>query len=207
MVGKLLAQLRQQWMGGLALFLVLTSGGAYALAGHNTVFSDDIVNGEVTGKDVANGTFVGANGTSAHVDRVFFADVVHSPPLTPTEIFSGGGLKLAAQCVLDDTGGLLRARLILDAHTATNNASIRTEWLKYGDSTPHLTLDSDFDTGDDYKPLVTDLVVSSGGTLSYASTSGNVVGVTFQADENVSSGGPLGGKNCFFGGVATTTAP
>jgi hypothetical protein len=31
----------------LALFLVLTGGTAIALDGHNTVFSDDIVNGKV----------------------------------------------------------------------------------------------------------------------------------------------------------------
>jgi hypothetical protein len=42
----------RQWTGLLALFLVLTSGTAYALAG--TVFSDDIVDGEVTTADVAD---------------------------------------------------------------------------------------------------------------------------------------------------------
>src|SRR6266545_4169132 len=38
---------------GLALFLVLTGGTAMALQGHNTVFSDDIVNGQVKEADVA----------------------------------------------------------------------------------------------------------------------------------------------------------
>jgi hypothetical protein len=37
----------------LALFLVLTGGTAVALDGSNTVFSDDITNGEVTNSDVA----------------------------------------------------------------------------------------------------------------------------------------------------------
>jgi hypothetical protein len=40
-------------MGALALFLVLTGGSAYALSGHNTVFSDDIVNGQVKRADLA----------------------------------------------------------------------------------------------------------------------------------------------------------
>ncbi len=44
----------RQWAGLLALFLVLTSGTAYALAGSNTVFSDDIVDGTVSSADVAD---------------------------------------------------------------------------------------------------------------------------------------------------------
>jgi hypothetical protein len=52
MLGKFFTHLRQQWMGGLALFLVLTGGSAYALTGSNTVFSDDIVDGEVRRPDV-----------------------------------------------------------------------------------------------------------------------------------------------------------
>lgn len=53
MLRKCLSHVRNQWMGALALFLVLTTGSAYALAGHNTVFSDDIVNGQVKADDVA----------------------------------------------------------------------------------------------------------------------------------------------------------
>ena len=44
--------LRNNVVGYLALFLVLTGGTAYALDGSNTVFSDDIVNGEVRTADV-----------------------------------------------------------------------------------------------------------------------------------------------------------
>jgi hypothetical protein len=49
MLARLLAQLRQQWMGALALFLVLTGGTAYAA---NTVLSSDIVDGEVKSVDI-----------------------------------------------------------------------------------------------------------------------------------------------------------
>ena len=49
MGSKFLAHLRRQWMGALSLFLVLTGGVAYAA---NTVFSSDIVNGEVKTADI-----------------------------------------------------------------------------------------------------------------------------------------------------------
>ncbi len=52
MLAKFCRSLAQQSAGLLALFLVLTSGTAYALAG--TVFSDDIVDGEVRSIDVAD---------------------------------------------------------------------------------------------------------------------------------------------------------
>src|SRR4051794_25125910 len=46
--------LRTQWMGALALFLAISGGSAYALSGHNTVFSDDIVNRQVKKGDLAD---------------------------------------------------------------------------------------------------------------------------------------------------------
>ena len=52
MARRLFAHLRQQWIGVVALLLVLTGGTAYALDGSNTVFSDDLVNGEVKGLDL-----------------------------------------------------------------------------------------------------------------------------------------------------------
>lgn len=51
MGSKFFVHLRRQWMGALALFLVLTGGVAYAA---NTVFSTDIVDGEVKSADLAN---------------------------------------------------------------------------------------------------------------------------------------------------------
>ncbi len=52
---RVLDHVRRQWIGTLALFLVLTGGTAYALDGQNTVFSDDIVNGEVKVADIGQG--------------------------------------------------------------------------------------------------------------------------------------------------------
>jgi hypothetical protein len=51
MLTRLLVHLRRQWMGALALFLVLTGGVAYAA---DTVFSTDIVDGEVKSADIGN---------------------------------------------------------------------------------------------------------------------------------------------------------
>ena len=52
---RVLDHVRRQWIGTLALFLALTGGTAYALDGQNTVFSDDIVNGEVKVADIGQG--------------------------------------------------------------------------------------------------------------------------------------------------------
>jgi len=51
MLSRLLADVRRQWMGALALCLVLTSGVAYAA---NTVTSADIVDGAVLSVDIGN---------------------------------------------------------------------------------------------------------------------------------------------------------
>jgi hypothetical protein len=55
MARKAWVHLRGQWIGVIALFLVVSGGSAYALAGHNTVFSDDIVNKQVKKGDLADG--------------------------------------------------------------------------------------------------------------------------------------------------------
>ena len=52
MAGTFLRHVRDQWMGALALFLVLASGTAYAA---NTVFSSDIVDGQVKTADLDGG--------------------------------------------------------------------------------------------------------------------------------------------------------
>ena len=44
MIRTVLAHLRAQWMGALALFLVLAGGTAYAA---NTIGTSDIINGQV----------------------------------------------------------------------------------------------------------------------------------------------------------------
>jgi hypothetical protein len=57
MLRRIGAHIRNQWIGTVALFLVLTGGTAMAvdgsLPGQNTVGSADIINGEVTQNDIA----------------------------------------------------------------------------------------------------------------------------------------------------------
>lgn len=68
---RVTAHIRNQWMGALALFLVLTGGSAMALGGTNTVFSDDIVNQEVKGADIKPNAVTGgkvANGSLSALD-------------------------------------------------------------------------------------------------------------------------------------------
>jgi hypothetical protein len=57
LVARLLAGLRE-WAGVVALFLVLTGGVAYAA---NTVFSSDIVNGEVKSVDIGDNQVQGVD--------------------------------------------------------------------------------------------------------------------------------------------------
>lgn len=53
MSSRLRNHIRGNLVGYVALFLVLTGGTAQALNGSNTVFSDDIVNGQVRTADIA----------------------------------------------------------------------------------------------------------------------------------------------------------
>ena len=53
-ISTILRTVGRQWLGVLAIFLVLSTGTAYALTGSNTVFSDYIVNGEVQNADVGS---------------------------------------------------------------------------------------------------------------------------------------------------------
>jgi len=52
LAARLVTNLRE-WAGVIALFLVLTGGAAYAA---NTVFSTDIVDGEVKTADISDAT-------------------------------------------------------------------------------------------------------------------------------------------------------
>jgi hypothetical protein len=97
---RIQAHIRSNVIGYIALFLVLTGGTAYALDGSNTVFSDDIVDGEVKSVDlqdlgVANadlaGNSVGSNkinnGGVANAD--LGADSVSSAKVTDGSLTGG----------------------------------------------------------------------------------------------------------------------
>lgn len=80
--------LGRQWVGFLALFFVLTTGSAYALAGHNTVFSDDIVNGTVKSIDVRDGSLRGSDVTD---DSLTGSDIEESTLGTVPDASTVGG--------------------------------------------------------------------------------------------------------------------
>jgi hypothetical protein len=77
-------------VGYIALFLVLSSGTAYALNGHNTVFSDDIVNGEVKTGDLKTGA---VNSAKVLDDSLTADDLAPSSvgfsEIDPSAFFSG----------------------------------------------------------------------------------------------------------------------
>ncbi len=98
MLSSFLANVRSQWMGALALLLVLTGGVAYAA---NTVYSTDIVNGEVKTIDIATGGVSTAD---------IATDAVTSAKIAPNHVLSSD--------VRDDTmtqGGLTAADLQPDS--------------------------------------------------------------------------------------------
>jgi hypothetical protein len=78
--------LRSNVVGYIALFVALTGGTAYALDGSNTVFTDDIVNGEVQTPDLANDAVRGAKIEDGQVTG---ADLAGNSVGTP-KIIDGG---------------------------------------------------------------------------------------------------------------------
>ena len=93
MGSKFLAHLRRQWMGALALFLVLTGGTAYAA---NTVLSSDIVDNQVFSADVRNDTL--SNGGLAAVD-------LRSGSVGPAEAAGLGSADIANGALNDEDVG------------------------------------------------------------------------------------------------------
>lgn len=63
------AYIRQHHVGLLALFLALTGGTAYALDGHNTVNSGDIINDQVKPADVRDDTLPGGGLSGADINE------------------------------------------------------------------------------------------------------------------------------------------
>jgi hypothetical protein len=85
--------IRSNVVGYIAIFLFAMSGTATALTGSNTVFSDDIVNGQVRNPDLADNSV----GTTKIADgRVFAAD------LAPDSVGSG---KVANESLTSDDLG------------------------------------------------------------------------------------------------------
>ncbi len=110
---RIRAYIRQQHVGLIALFFVLASGSAYALDGSNTVFSDDIVNGEVRQSDLG----VESVSSSRIVDGGVAGTDLAANAVTGAKVRDDtiGADDLDASA----TDGLARGRTIYDAEAGT----------------------------------------------------------------------------------------
>jgi hypothetical protein len=91
MLRKFGSHLRNQWIGTLALFLVLGGGTAYAVTqiDRNSVKSKQIVNGQVKEADLADA----ARGLSKVTTRsAYFTSGNGTASCNPGEVVTGGGV-------------------------------------------------------------------------------------------------------------------
>jgi hypothetical protein len=118
-------------VSSLSLFLVLTGGTAFALTGSNTVFSDDITNGQVKNGDVAanavgGGKVIDNSLGGADVTNLQSRDVADNS-LTGADIATGtiGGDKVGDGSLAgrDLAGGSIGTREITDISNNWQQAS------------------------------------------------------------------------------------
>jgi hypothetical protein len=189
MLRSILQGIRQQWMGALALFLVLTGGTASALDGHNTVFSDDIVNGEVKTSDLAPGSVSAAKLADGSVTlskiasgvldacpgRMHLLGAGHDLCIQTTNEATGGNWSDAAAACrtagfrLPSTAELLEAKSYLD----TLNTVGKFYW---SDDLDAVSMEEY--TAWAYYPLWSSGGVSGGGFLGAVATSSNSASLT-----------------------------
>ncbi|RHW24179.1 hypothetical protein D0Z08_26020 [Nocardioides immobilis] len=74
-----------QWAGFLTIFLVLSFGTAYALPGSNTIFSDDIVDGQVSTADVADESLTGRDARTL-ANRDIAADALTAGQISESSL-------------------------------------------------------------------------------------------------------------------------
>jgi hypothetical protein len=101
-------------VSSLALFLVLSGGTAFALTGSNTVFSDDIVDGDVTSDDIGSNAVkfpeldsTAVTGSKVRDGTLFGADVGNDS-LTGSDIVESTLAGVVKDCGLGAVEGALR---------------------------------------------------------------------------------------------------
>jgi len=97
---RILGHLRTHVIAYVALFFALTGGTAFALTGSNTVFTDDITNGEVKTADIGGGEVRSPDLLDGGVKATDIADGhVRSPEIAPDAVDSS---EIAANAVKGD---------------------------------------------------------------------------------------------------------
>jgi hypothetical protein len=97
---RILGHLRTHVIAYVALFFALTGGTAFALTGSNTVFTDDIVNGEVKTADIGGGEVRSPDLLDSGVKATDIADGhVRSLEIAPDAVDSS---EIAANAVKAD---------------------------------------------------------------------------------------------------------
>jgi hypothetical protein len=92
MANRISEHLRGNIVGYIALFLALTGGTAYALDGTNTVFSDDIVDGQVKAADLHTDSVGGVKVTDGSLTGADFADRSIGGQKIGTETLAGANV-------------------------------------------------------------------------------------------------------------------
>ena len=120
MIRTALAHLRAQWLGALALVLVLAGGTAYAA---NTVFSSDIVNGEVKTADLANNAVTAGkirNGQVGVADLAVPLNAQGDWTDTPTAATTSFKTVLTTTYTMSHDGVMVAQALVEADNTANN---------------------------------------------------------------------------------------
>jgi hypothetical protein len=122
MIRTAFAHLRGQWLGALALVLVLAGGTAYAA---NTVSSSDIVNGEVRTPDLANNAVTTAKVRNGQLTEDDLAFPLHrngtwtDSPFAATTNFK----TILTTSYTQSHNGLMIAQALVEADNTANNKS------------------------------------------------------------------------------------
>jgi hypothetical protein len=122
MIRTALAHLRAQWLGALALVLVLAGGTAYAA---NTVFSSDIVNGEVKTADLDNNSVTTAkvrNGQVGVADLAVPLNAQSDWTDTPVAATTNFKTVLTSSYTLSHDGVMVAQALVETDNTANNKS-------------------------------------------------------------------------------------
>jgi hypothetical protein len=181
----------------LALVVAVGGGTAYALNGHNTVFSDDVVNGQVKTADLGSGAVttrkVANNSLTARdIDEARLVAKFGKPTGEAAErtVLTLGGLQVRYSCHTTQSG----FQPALSARTLVNNATVQLGFITgaEGAGSSFVSSMNDFDKGATF-----DLDrgrVFGHGSLIYRNPNGRVVTLTYTFS--------LGGAACIAAGTA-----